>query len=176
MRSEMARIGVPDGVQIVAGYGEQLPLQKSSLDVAWLSAVVHHIDDLSLCIHELRRVLTADGIVFVRGLFSDRGEPARSRLLPGWEQARRAFPATGALVAAFARDDFELVAARNVEDAGPSTLGEAADRIRRSRHVDSLLRRFTDAQIEDGLAAMARRDPGEPLAPTTLGLLTFRAR
>src|SRR5207253_818971 len=79
MRSEMAG-QLTDDVHIVAGSGEQLPLRTGSLDIAWLSAVMHHLRGLDACAAELRRVLTNDGVVLIRGLFADSEPPPGFRL------------------------------------------------------------------------------------------------
>jgi SAM-dependent methyltransferase len=176
MRTEMVRAGIPEPVHVLAGRGEGLPLRDASVDVAWLSTVIHHLGDLDRCVAELRRVLAADGVVLIRSLFADRGQLAGLEFLPGWEQARAAFPATARIEAELSRHGLGVVCAIDVEDAGPSTVSEAADRIRRMRHADTLLGQFTDQQIADGLAAMDRCDPQQPLEPTTLGLLAFEVQ
>ncbi len=76
--------------------------------------------------------------------------------MPGWAEARRAFPVSDVMRSAFTAGGFELVAVREVEDAGPATVGQLVDRIHLLRHADSLLQRFSDEQIDDALAAMAR--------------------
>lgn len=173
MRAELTRDDLPDAVSVIAGRAERLPLRDESVDVAWLSTVIHHLGSLATCAAELRRVLTADGVVLVRGLFADLGQPAALGFLPGSEHARAAFPATDTIATEFAGHGLRTVCEREVEDAGPSTVRDAADRIRRLRRADSLLARFSDEQIADGLAALERREPTELLEPTTLGLLAF---
>jgi hypothetical protein len=63
-----------------------------------------------------------------------------------------------------------------VPDHGPSTVGEAAEWIRRLRHADSFLGRFSDDEIAEGLAVMDRSDPENLLEPSTLTLLAFVAQ
>jgi ubiquinone/menaquinone biosynthesis C-methylase UbiE len=53
----------PEQVQMLGGTTQHLALRDTSVDVAWLSAVIHHLSDLLRCVGELRRVLTGDGVV-----------------------------------------------------------------------------------------------------------------
>src|SRR5690606_13616249 len=154
MRAEMLRHGLSDSVRVVAGRGEQLPLRRACVDVVWLSAVVHHLDDLPRSAAEIRRVLAADGIVLVRGLFANLGRVPGIELIPGSERAPGAFPTVATIERAFGGYGLRLVSCGTVEDAGPATIGQAADRVRRLRHADTLLAQFTDDEIAGGLAAM----------------------
>jgi SAM-dependent methyltransferase len=175
MRAELARDGMPATVSVIASRGERVPVRDASIHVAWLSAVVHHLDDLDRCASELRRVLADDGTVLIRGLFADLGMPAALTFFPGWEDARSAFPTTSAISAAFAPSGFDVAATLEVQDAGPGTVGEAIERTHRLRHADSLLAQFSDEQIAAGLAALERCEPSRTLEPTRLGLLALRA-
>jgi ubiquinone/menaquinone biosynthesis C-methylase UbiE len=176
MRLEIVAGGLPEHVHIVAGRGERLPLQRASIHIAWLSTVVHHLASLDECASELRRVLTDDGVVLIRGLFADSGAPPGLRFLPRWERALSAFPSTVKVEAIFSAYGFGLVGRTEVADSGPLTIGEAAGWIRHLRHADSFLARFTDDEIAAGLAAMDARDTDEPLDPGTLTLLAFSVR
>jgi SAM-dependent methyltransferase len=140
-----------------------------------LSTVIHHFPDLPRCASELRRVLTDGGVVLVRGLFAELGHPGGVELLPGWRRAVAAFPSTAAITATLSESGLRAIAAVEVRDVGPMTVGEAADRVRRLRHADSLLGQLTEDEIDAGLAAMDGSDPEHRLAPSTLGLLAFSA-
>jgi len=173
MRTQLVEEGVPPGVRVVAARAEGVPLDRGSIDVAWLSAVVHHVVDLDGCARELDRVVAVGGTVLVRGLFADLGRIPSLELLPGGERARAAFPSVGAIQGAFAEHGFRLSSTRAVEDAGPSTLGLAADRIRRLRHADTLFKHLSDEEVASGLATIDGLDPSTPLDPPSLGLLQF---
>jgi hypothetical protein len=75
--------------------------------------------------------------------------------------------------AAFATHRLRLWSTHTVEHPGPSTIGQAADQIRRLRHADTLVVQFTDDEITDGLAAMDAFDASQSLQPATLGLFAF---
>ena len=174
MRGEMVHGGVPPAVRVVGGCGEELPLRSTSVDVAWLSTVVHHLTDLARCASELRRVLAADGVVLVRGLFCDRGEPpAVCASCRGRNAALSAFPSTATASDALARHGLRLLGAADVEDAGPSTVGEAAARLRRLRHIDSLLGHFTDAEVTKASPPWSAA-LDEPSPASRLSLLVLR--
>jgi ubiquinone/menaquinone biosynthesis C-methylase UbiE len=46
---------------VVPGDAEHVPVDDGTLDAVWISTVIHHLPDLSLAAHELRRVLPAPG-------------------------------------------------------------------------------------------------------------------
>lgn len=173
MRAELLQGGEPVGADIVAGRGERLSLRQGCVDVVWMSAVIHHLEDLARCGAEIRWVLAGDGAVVVRGLFADLGSIPGLELVPGSNRARAVFPSVAMIRAEFARQGLRLSFADAVEDAGPTTIGQAAERIRRLRHIDTLLRQFTDDEIARGLAAMDALDPWQPIDPAELGLLAF---
>lgn len=173
MRTELAAAATGGPVRAVAGAAEQVPLRRGSVDVVWLSTVVHHLADLPACAAEVRRVLAADGVVLVRGLFADLGRIPGLDLVPGAERAVASFPAVAAVEAAFATAGLHLRAADAVQDRGAGTVGQAAEWIRAMRGADTLLAQLTDAELDAGLAAMDALDPDEPLPPATLGLLAF---
>ena len=175
MRTEMIEDGIPAAVRVIAGRAEQLPLKSASIDVAWLSAVIHHFDDLDRCAAEIHRVLTVDGTVLVRGLFADLGTTPALELVPGFERAVAAFPAVATIEQAFTLHGLRLTSADTVDDTGPATLGQVSDRIRRLRSADSLLKQFTDDELAEGLAAIDAMDASQPLPPASLGLLVFRS-
>ena len=176
MRSELRAAGLAADVGVVAGRGEALPLRGDSVDVAWLSTVLHHLEDRRACAAELRRVLVVGGVVLIRGLFSDResGPTFFGGFLPEESRARAWFPSTRKTAHLFTEQGFEHLSDREVEDAGPSTVGEAIERIEQLRGADSLLAQFSNDDLDAGLATMRSRDAHEPLSATALTLMAFR--
>jgi len=51
------RVPRAPAIQVFAGDASALPLADESADAAWLSLVIHHIPDLGVAAHEIRRVL-----------------------------------------------------------------------------------------------------------------------
>jgi SAM-dependent methyltransferase len=156
-------------VHVVAGRAEALPLRAGAVDVAWLSAVVHHLG--SGWQEEIVRVLAPGGRLLVRGLFADRGRgPGWLRFVPD-EAAARA-------LAAFPRSDLDLpglrrVAAVEVDEPAHHTVGEAIGWVQRMRDVDTLLRQLTDDELDAANLAMAARPSDEALAPAQLSLIVL---
>src|ERR687898_2297837 len=72
MRAQAAVAHPHPGVAWVAGSGERLPLGDGTCAWAWVSTVVHHLDDLDAVAGELGRVLRPGGLVLVRQGFPGR--------------------------------------------------------------------------------------------------------
>ena len=173
MRAELVEQRAGGSVAVVAGRAEQVPLRSGSVDVVWLSIVVHHLGDLAAGAAEVHRVLAADGVVLVRGLFADLGRIPGLGLVPGSDRAVAAFPSVATVKGAFGSAGLPLRAADAVQDRGAATVGQVSEWIRAMRHADTLLLRFTDDELEAGLEAMGALDPERLLEPATLGLLVF---
>ena len=171
MRGQAAERARP-GVRVLAGSADALPVGPASVDVVWMSAVLHHVPDAARCAHEVRRVLRAGGHLLVRGYFPDRSRVPWLDWLPGAARARARFPTAGGAVRSFAAAGLEPRAAVEVPDARRYSREEAAAWIERMRDADSLLTALTPAEIDDGLAAL-RAEPGVLLPPLALTLLTF---
>jgi SAM-dependent methyltransferase len=169
----MVRNLIEDGVGVIAGRCEQLPLRTACIDVAWLSTVIHHFGDLDRCVSELARVLIQGGVVLIRGLLAEAGEPPWLRFFPGWERTTSNFPSASGIMATMAQQAFTFLDCVEVEESVPATVGEAAARARHLRHADSLLTQFSDEEILAGLSAMDRHDSGESLPPCKLSLMAF---
>jgi SAM-dependent methyltransferase len=145
-----------DRVHFVAGTGEALPLASRAIDLAWLSAVVHHFTDLARAFAELRRVLRQDGLVLVRGFFSDLDPPLWFTSFPGIDRSVDAFPSSEQVAEALGTQGLSVIATSDVLE-----VHEVADpwepRLRELRSVDSLLRPLTDAEFEAGVAELRVR-------------------
>jgi SAM-dependent methyltransferase len=174
MRTQLRAGGLPDVAQIVAGRGEHLPLRPGTVHVAWLSTVLHHLEDPMSAAQDLARVLTAAGVVLIRGLWSDCGAPVGLGFFPNADRALAAFPSTERSVDVFRQQGYAFVDSVEVEDQGPRTIGQAIRRVHRLRGADSLLASFTQDEINQGLSAMGHLDPETPLPPSTVGLLVLQ--
>lgn len=176
MREE-AGAALGDGrVALVAGRAEALPVRPASIDVAWLSTVVHQIEDLGRAVAELRRVVRSHGRVLVRGFFSDTPVTGLLAHFPGVDRSAATFPATEAVLDAFERGGFAAEHVVTVPEIWRFDLGEWLERARRLRHVDSALRPLTDEEFAAGLAAVERLSNGGRdtlVSETTLTLLVL---
>ena len=172
MRRQAAR-RVGAGVSVVGGRAEALPLRGSSVDVVWMSAVLHHLDDPERCAREVRRVLRPGGHLLIRGYVPDRSRVPWLDWLPGADRARARFPSAADVRRAFEAAGLSRYDAVEVAEPRRHSRGQAASWIDGMREADSLLAALRPDEIEAGVAAL-RAAPDELLDPLALTLLSFR--
>jgi ubiquinone/menaquinone biosynthesis C-methylase UbiE len=178
MRAQAARAHPHPAVRWVAGRAERLPLREGVVGWAWVSTVVHHLDDLDAAAAELGRVLRPGGVVLVRQAFPGRMEhitlyerffPAAGARLAG------ALPGVERVAAAFAGAGFREEALRSVAQVSAASLAAYRDRVR--LRADTGLAWLPDDQFAAGLAALDRAVEAETVpAPVVdrLDLLVLR--
>ncbi len=157
MRAQAARAHPHPGVRWVAGVGERLPLGDGACAWAWVSTVVHHLDDLERAAGELRRVVRPGGPVLVRQAFPGRMDAITlyDRYFPG---AARALVVTGGLPsveqvsAAFAAAGFRTEALQRVGQVSATSLAAYRDKVR--LRADTGLALLPDEEFAAGLAAL----------------------
>jgi SAM-dependent methyltransferase len=172
MRAEAQSAVRPGRIDVVAGRAEALPLRAGTIDVAWLSTVVHQIADLGAAVADLRRVLRPGGRVLIRGYFGDRPMTGLFRYFPGIERSAATFPTTIAITEAFTGHGFRADTVVDVAEDWSVEVDEWAAKIRQLRHVDSGLRPLTDDEIEAGIAAVENAFGGQPgPAPNVMTIL-----
>lgn len=152
MRRATRTVGGDPAVCYVAARGETIPLAAASADRAWLSAVVHHLDDVDVAASEVARVVRPGGLVLIRGFFRDLPLAPLFAAFPGIERSVRAFPSTARVTDAFAANGVGLVTQRDVIEAHEVTESWEAN-LRAMRSADSLLRPLSDAEFEAGIAS-----------------------
>jgi SAM-dependent methyltransferase len=157
MRSEAAHAGLTRRYPYVAAWAESLPVRTSSVDLAWLSTVIHQFDDRVAAARELRRVVRAGGRVLVRGFFSDVPVTGLLAHFPGIERSAATFPSTDEIGSDFAAAGFGAVAAVDVIEPWRFELDSWSARIGSLRNADSALRPLTDDEITRGIAAVRDR-------------------
>jgi len=159
MRSQGVRARPHKDVRWVAGVAERLPLRDRACAWAWVSTVVHHLDDLEAAAAELRRVLRPGAPVLIRQAFPGR--------LDELSLYRRHFPAAAAILieggelpsverlsAAFATAGFRAEALQAVAQVSATSLAAYRDKVR--LRADTALRLLPDDQFAAGLAALDR--------------------
>jgi SAM-dependent methyltransferase len=171
MLTEARRVGMPPAVACLAGRAETLPLAAGTVDVAWLSAVIHHIADPVAAARELRRVVVPGGTVLIRGFFAGASRLGWLPYFPGAERAVARFPSVEDVAGAFGPAGFRLVTVEEVAQP-PATLSEVRAWLVRMRHVDTLLTTFTDHEFDTGLATLDAE--AEPLLGGSLHLVVLR--
>ena len=170
MRQVARDNGVPDGAWLVAGRAEAIPLDSSTVGTVWMSTVVHHVEDLGECAHELARVLRADGRVLIRNSFPGRhDEIMLFHYFPAAKRVAESFPTVEDLRQLFARVSFELRELQRVREPPPRSLLDLRRLVVDMRSTDSALAPLTDAEFDAGLAALDADVPRE-VTPIPLGL------
>jgi SAM-dependent methyltransferase len=153
MREEARLDGIGHGVTMVAGGGEAVPVQDGAFVGVWASQVLHHVDDLTACAAELRRVVRPGGPVMVRGMF----EATYGSLpwAPYFPEAVRVgtelFPTLEEITAAFGVVGMEPCAHEVIWQITAGSLRELSERV--GLRADSTLELLSD---EDFAAGMAR--------------------
>jgi SAM-dependent methyltransferase len=159
MRAQGVRAFPHRDVRWVAGVAERLPLRDRACAWAWVSTVVHHLDDLEAAAAELRRVLRPGAPVLVRQAFPGRLDDlslyrrhfpaAAASLIEGGE-----LPSVERLSAAFATAGFRAEALRAVAQVSATSLAAYRDKVR--LRADTGLRLLPDDQFAAGLATLDR--------------------
>jgi ubiquinone/menaquinone biosynthesis C-methylase UbiE len=156
MRRQAARAGRHARVAWVGGLAERLPLRDACCGGAWLSTVLHHLDDLAGCAREVRRVVRAGGPVLVRSAFPGRHDRITLfRFFSGAGRVADTFPAVGAFRAA----GFAFEALRQVPQVSAPSLRAALERVR--LRADTTLAALPDEELAEGLAALERAAAAE---------------
>ncbi len=153
MLEEAMRQELPDEVRMVGGRAEAIPLMTNSVDLAWLSTVIHHVDDQQACARELARVVVPRGRVLLRGFFAGTSRIDWLSHLPGAERAAARFPSVSEVADLLAEAGFTLTRVSEVTQTARS-LSDVRDWIRTMRHADTLLITLTDEEIAGGLQTL----------------------
>jgi SAM-dependent methyltransferase len=159
MRAQAARANAHPGVAWVGGRAERLPLRDGACAWAWVSTVVHHLDDLDAAAAELRRVLRGGAPVLVRQAFPGRLDELSlyHRWFPGAAATLvdgGGLPTVEQVSAAFGRAGFRVEALGAVAQVSAPSLAAYRDKVR--RRADTGLRLLPDAAFAAGLAALDR--------------------
>ena len=140
-------------IEYAAGRAERLPLRDATCDAAWLSTVIHHIDDLPACAGELRRALRPRAPVLIRSGFPGRtGHLEIVRWFPGAERVIATFPSVDDTAAAFATAGFAIERVVDVPQTSAPGLRTFAERVR--RRADTTLLHISDDEFASGLARL----------------------
>jgi len=164
MRAQAVRHHPHPGVAWVAGVAERLPLRDGGCALAWVSTVVHHLDDLAAAAAELGRVLRPGGPVLVRQAFPGRMAAITlyERFFPGAGAALIAgggLPTVERVEAAFAAAGFRTQALQQVAQVSAPSLAAYLDKVR--LRADTGLRLLPDDQFAAGLAGLERAAAAE---------------
>ncbi|MFB7949167.1 class I SAM-dependent methyltransferase [Kitasatospora phosalacinea] len=153
-----------EGVTVLDGRAEQLPVEDAAADAAWLGSVLHHIADLDAAARELHRVLRPGAPVLIRNAFPGRCErDLRVRYFPETAAGIDDYPSVQRATEAFAAAGFTRVALRSLPQRSAPTLAAYAAGLRRA--ADGKLRALSDEAWEAGLSRLRRAAAERPEEP-----------
>lgn len=143
-------------ISYLEGCAESIPVGDEECDAAFLSMVVHHVDDFPRCCRELRRVLRPLGRAIVRNAFRDRLSSVRS--FEFWPTARaleeRRLPSINEVVDAFLAGGFSKTAHEVVTQQIDVSLRDHLERMKKK--AISVFELISDEEFRAGLAAMEK--------------------
>ncbi|WP_112268335.1 class I SAM-dependent methyltransferase [Lentzea terrae] len=138
------------GLDMLAGDASSIPLPDASVDVVWMSTVVHHVVDLAAAGAELRRVLRPGGVVVMRSLFRERHSGiGLFRFFPEATRALASFPTVAEVAAGMG---FAVERLEAVPQVSAESLAAKASRVR--WEADTLLRSLSAEEFEAGRARL----------------------
>lgn len=156
MRSRIPRSAA---VEVREGDACGLPLPDESADGAWLSLVIHHVDDLAAAAREIRRVLRSGAPVLIRQGFPDRYEPfgplkqdgiEMIRWFPETARTANTFPTLQETCEAFAAAGFLREALEQVRDIRTGSLSEFLGQVDTLRRADTTMRALSEEEFRRG--------------------------
>lgn len=153
MRAQAPAKGVPGHTFFIGGRAEAIPLKDASCSCAWLSTVVHHIEDLGACARELRRVLVGGGRVMIRNGFPGRSDDLTLfRYFPEAKRFLEAFVSLETVESTFGAAGFRREELRPVPQTTAESLRDYAERA--SLRSDSTMARMVDEAFDRGMAGL----------------------
>jgi len=172
-----ARIPRTAGIEVLEDNATALPLPDGSADAAWLSLVIHHVADLRVAAHEIRRVLRPGAPVLIRQGFPGRLEGVELvRWFPETARAVATYPSVADVCKGFATAGFHREALEQVRETYPGTLADLLDEVDTFRQADTTMRVLTEDEFlrgKDRLRLAAEQTPSEARS-NWLDLLVLR--
>lgn len=144
-------------IQVLAGNASALPLPDESADAAWLSLVIHHIPDLAVAAHEIRRVLRAGAPVLIRQGFPGRLAGVELvRWFPETARTVDTYPSLADTCTAFAAAGFHQDGLEQVRETYPTSLADFLGQVDTFRHADTTMRNLTEDEFRRGKERLRR--------------------
>lgn len=154
MRDQIPRT---PAIQALEGNAAALPLPDESADGAWLSLVIHHVPDLEVAAHEIRRVLRPGAPVLIRQGFPGRLDGVELvRWFPETARAVAAYPSVPDTCNAFAAAGFHQVSLERVRETYPTSLADFLGQVDTFRDADTTMRTLTDDEFLRGKERLRR--------------------
>jgi len=154
MRDQIPRT---PAIQVLEGNASALPIPDESADAAWLSLVIHHIPDLELAAHEIRRVLRPGAPVLIRQGFPGRiGRVELVRWFPETARTVDTYPSVTDTCRAFAAAGFHQDALEQVRETYPASLADFLSQADTFRRADTTMRNLTEDEFLRGKERLRR--------------------
>ena len=154
MRAQIPRL---PAIRVLEGDASALPLPDESADAAWLSLVIHHIPDLEVAAHEIRRVLRPGAPVLIRQGFPGRCDRVELvRWFPETARAIDTYPSVTQTCEAFAAAGFHQEALEEVRETYPAGLADFLGQVDTFRHADTTMRSLTEDEFLRGKERLRR--------------------
>lgn len=154
MRGQIPRT---PAIQVLEGDASGLPLTDESADAAWLSLVIHHIPDLEVAGHEIRRVLRPGAPVLIRQGFPGRLERVELvRWFPETARTADTYPTVRDTCRAFAGAGFHREALEQVRETYPNGLADFLGQVDTLRHADTTMRDLSEDEFLRGKERLRR--------------------
>lgn len=164
-------------VSFIKGDAEHIPIPDKSCTHAWLSMVLHHISNLNDCAKELRRVLSKDGLIFIRNAFKENLKHiCMYQYFPrALEVDTRRLPEMSQIVNVFEKNGIRFITHDVIDQVIDNSFAEHINRLRQ-RGI-STLEILSDDEFEQGIKNMEKAcltmDPTQPIVEK-IDLLVFQ--
>jgi ubiquinone/menaquinone biosynthesis C-methylase UbiE len=166
MLAEAQRHHAHPRVRYVAGAAEAVPASAATFDLAFLSRVIHHIDDRTAAARELARVLRVGGKVIVRTTFRERLDAVVYEYWPRLRSVdQRRFPGEQDVIDDFVAAGFALESVTSFTQ--PVTASLRDFRARLVTRPQSKFNYLSAEQFQEGLSRLAAAARSEPLDNAT---------
>jgi SAM-dependent methyltransferase len=155
MRDQIPRT---PAIEVLAGSASVLPLPDESADAAWLSLVIHHVPDLEVAAHEIRRVLRPGAPVLIRQGFAGTNHDGIElvRWFPETARTIDTFPSVAETCSSFAAAEFDMDALEQVRETHPTSLADFLGQVDTFRHADTTMRDLTEDEFARGKERLRR--------------------
>ena len=138
---------------------ESLPLPADSVDIVFMSMVLHHFNDPLKALSECRRVLRPGGVVCLRA--GTREQSAGVRYLEffpsTWKILERTFQSRKEIENCFRQAGFVLARHESVLSEIAANWSEYAHKV--SQRADSILIQLSDEEFENGMTRLRAHVP-----------------
>jgi ubiquinone/menaquinone biosynthesis C-methylase UbiE len=154
-----------DRLEFIQASAERLPLEDGSVDLIFMSMMLHHLEDPVQAARECRRVLRTSGRIFVRNTTRESAYP-HTRFFPGFKAiVASQLPSRDEVAALFEDTGLRLLASEVVATQSTGSWGDFADKI--ALRADSFIVRLPMSEFESGMTALrahaARDDGSDPV-------------